>query len=84
MQKNQHFCPLIRLIDERQKKGMQRMNAMTANAISEVSESQANEERETPEEDVQAQLIRELASLRKQLAHVENLLDQQATEGKIR
>ena len=35
MQKNQHFCLLIRLIDERQKKGMQRMNAMTANAFAE-------------------------------------------------
>ena len=56
---------------------------MTANAISDVSESQANEERETPEEDVQAQLIRELASLRKQLEHVENLLDQKETESKL-
>ena len=57
---------------------------IVVNAISEVSENQAGEETETPEEDVQAQLIRELASLRKQLAHVENLLDQQATEGKTR
>ena len=57
---------------------------IVVNAISEVSENQAGEETETPEEDVQAQLIRELASLRKQLAHVEDLLDQQATEGKTR
>ncbi|MGN0168336.1 MAG: ion transporter [Acetatifactor sp.] len=55
---------------------------IVVNAISEVSESQAGEERETPEEDIQAQLRRELASLRKQLAHVENLLDQQEIEKK--
>ena len=56
---------------------------IVVNAISEVSESQAGEETETPEEDVQAQLRRELASLRKQLEHVENLLDQQETESKF-
>ena len=55
---------------------------IVVNAISEVSESQAVEERETPEEDIQAQLRRELANLRKQLAHVENLLDQQEIEKK--
>lgn len=55
---------------------------IVVNAISEVSESQATEERETSEEDVQAQLRRELASLRKQLAQVENLLDQQEIEEK--
>lgn len=52
------------------------------NAISEVSESQEGEERETSEEDIQAQLRREPANLRKQLAHVENLLAQQEIEGK--
>ena len=55
---------------------------IVVNAISEVSESQAAEEREVPKEDVQAQLRRELVNLRKQLAHVENLLDQQEMEGK--
>ena len=55
---------------------------IVVNAISEVSESQAKEERETSEEDVQSQLQKELASLRKQLLHVENLLDQQEIEGK--
>lgn len=56
---------------------------IVVNAISEVSEKQKTEENDTPEEDVQSQLRRELASLRKQLAHVEQLLDRQETKDKL-
>lgn len=54
---------------------------IVVNAISEVSESQVREDKEAPEdtEDTQIQLRRELASLREQLAHVEELLAQQET-----
>ncbi|MBO5278115.1 MAG: ion transporter [Lachnospiraceae bacterium] len=55
---------------------------IVVNAISEVSENQAGEEIKTPEEDIQAQLRRELASLQKQLTHMEALLDRQEIEKK--
>lgn len=54
---------------------------IVVNAISEVSESQADEEREISE-DVQTQLRKELEILRKQLAHMEGLLDQQEAQKK--
>lgn len=53
---------------------------IVVNAISEVSELQAVEETNR-EEDVQTQLRRELETLRKQLAHVEELLDRQDMQG---
>ena len=49
---------------------------IVVNAISEVSESQADEEKEMSE-DIQTQLRKEMEVLRKQLTHVEELLDQQ-------
>lgn len=51
---------------------------IVVNAISEVSENQAHEEKEVSEdeEDTQIQLRREFESLRKQLAQVEELLVQ--------
>lgn len=49
---------------------------IVVNAISEVSESQAHEEKEVSE-DTQIQLCRELANLRKQIAYVEELFSQQ-------
>lgn len=52
---------------------------IVVNAISEVSESQTNDEKEISG-DVQTQLRRELEVLRKQLTHVEELLDQQETQ----
>ena len=52
---------------------------IVVNAISEVSESQAKEEKEASE-DTQIQLRRELTNLRKQLEHVEELLVQQETQ----
>lgn len=54
---------------------------IVVNAISEVSERQAAEEKE-PNPDAQTQLREELASLQKQLAQVQQLLDQQQTEEK--
>lgn len=54
---------------------------IVVNAISEVSESLADEEREISE-DVQTQLRKELEILRKQLAHMEGLLDQQEAQKK--
>lgn len=52
---------------------------IVVNAISEVSEVQAHDEKEVSEdaEDTQIQLRRELTILREQLAHVEELLAQQ-------
>lgn len=49
---------------------------IVVNAISEVSESQAGEEKEVPE-DVQTQLRKELEILQKQLTHMEELLNRQ-------
>lgn len=54
---------------------------IVVNAISEVSESQADEESEISG-DVQTQLRKELEILRKQLAHMEGLLDQQEVQKK--
>ena len=53
---------------------------IVVNAISEVSENQAVEEKGISEEDVQAQLRRELAILKNQLVHMEELLDRQEME----
>lgn len=52
---------------------------IVVNAISEVSESQAEEEKEISG-DIQAQLRGELELLRKQLTHMEALLDQQEAQ----
>ena len=57
---------------------------IVVNAISEVSASQADQavEEEEPSENAHIQLRRELSNLRKQLAHVEALLDQHEIEKK--
>lgn len=66
---------------------------IVVNAISEVSETQADEEKDIQEDvkgdrqediqgDKQAQLRRELEALRKQLTHVEELLDRQEKQEK--